>query len=674
MSQNFIDQVRSIVMSNISDERFGVRELASTLGLSSTQTLRKVRSATGKSVNRYIRELRLEKAAKLIKKTDLTIAEISYQVGFGSPSYFNKAFVNYYGIAPGEYKTKSISLSVLAVEAIKNKHRETSLKMKIFYPVIIVLVFVIGYLLINNSLSKNTSFSNSIAVLPFKDMSPDDTQWFSDGVSYILEGSVTLYEDKIKINTQLINANDEHVWSQEYNESFDNVIAIQKKVAQEVMNKMQVTLSPDEAVTLEKYPTKNMEAYHLFLRGRLINDSRKVEDLKLNIELNKQAIALDSNYAEAYTEVAYSYDLLVAYTGIDVVERYNKAKYYVDKALKIDPNYYKAYMVKALLLGKLNNLEDWDKAKEYFEKAISLNPNDATIRSSYGWYIKLSPNPDLNNYLDQMTIAQRLNPFSRVVGTNFINALILNNKFKEAEEYIKKMGFLFSERGKLRLQSRIIAHKNKDQTKVIPFFKAKIEKDPNNSILYSELAKAYDGILNDDSTAIKFAKKAYEMDSTNFHNARYYIIILAEGKKLKEGNILLQSENFKSVVGERQRLRWLWYYYYHQENYKKALEVSKDSLIPNKYFVQVLTYAQLGDRIKVDSLIKNEIWLARSNNTKTFVYAILKERDSMYYYLEKTKTDFNMRNVNGRREFDPYRKEERFKAILRKHYFPVSSD
>ena len=160
MSQKFIDQVRSIVMSNISDERFGVRELASTLGLSSTQTLRKVKATTGKSVNQYIRELRLEKAAKLIKKTDLTIAEISYQVGFGSPSYFNKAFVNYYGIAPGEYKTKSTSLSVLAVEAIKNKHRETSLKMKIFYPVIIVLVFVIGYLLINNSTSKNTSFSS----------------------------------------------------------------------------------------------------------------------------------------------------------------------------------------------------------------------------------------------------------------------------------------------------------------------------------------------------------------------------------------------------------------------------------------------------------------------------------------------------------------------------------
>ena len=59
MSQDFIDKVRAIVMSNISDEKFGVRKLASILGLSATHTLRKVKAATGKSVNQYIRELQV---------------------------------------------------------------------------------------------------------------------------------------------------------------------------------------------------------------------------------------------------------------------------------------------------------------------------------------------------------------------------------------------------------------------------------------------------------------------------------------------------------------------------------------------------------------------------------------------------------------------------------------
>ena len=68
MNQKFIDKVHSIVIKNISDENFGVRELSSLLGLSPSQTLRKIKATSDKSVNQYIREIRLEKAAKLLKK------------------------------------------------------------------------------------------------------------------------------------------------------------------------------------------------------------------------------------------------------------------------------------------------------------------------------------------------------------------------------------------------------------------------------------------------------------------------------------------------------------------------------------------------------------------------------------------------------------------------------
>jgi TolB-like protein/AraC-like DNA-binding protein len=286
-------------MSNISEKNFGAQDVASQLGLSSSQTLRKVKAVTGKSVNQYIRELRLEKAVQLIKKTDLTMAEISYQVGFGSHSYFNNTFVKYYGITPGEYKAKNIRLSELAIKAIKKKHRETSIKMKVFYPVVIVLVFVIGYLLINPSSSKKTVFSNSIAVLPFKALNHEDSQWIADGVSdniiytltqmkdlavisftssstyrntdkkipqiadelgvsYILEGSVTSYGNKIKIIVQLIDSNDQHIWSKEYNESFDDVITVQNNVAKEVMKQLKLTLHTSEDI-LNKYSTKSFK-------------------------------------------------------------------------------------------------------------------------------------------------------------------------------------------------------------------------------------------------------------------------------------------------------------------------------------------------------------------------------------------------------------------------------
>ena len=86
MDKIFVDNLQNIVLNHIADESFGAGNLASLLGLSTSQTLRKVKAATGKSVNQYIREVKLAEAAKLIRETDFTSAEISYKVGFSSPS------------------------------------------------------------------------------------------------------------------------------------------------------------------------------------------------------------------------------------------------------------------------------------------------------------------------------------------------------------------------------------------------------------------------------------------------------------------------------------------------------------------------------------------------------------------------------------------------------------
>lgn len=182
MSSNFIDEVRNIVISNLTNENFSVRELASSLNLSSSQTLRKVKAATGKSVNQYIRELRLEQAAKLLKETDFNASEIAYQVGFNSASYFNKTFSKYFGIAPGEYKTRSIDLNELSAQKTEFLFPNLSTTKKIIYGLTLGLLIVLGYFLINNFISNKNQIPNSIAVLPFKDFSPVDNQWFSDGV------------------------------------------------------------------------------------------------------------------------------------------------------------------------------------------------------------------------------------------------------------------------------------------------------------------------------------------------------------------------------------------------------------------------------------------------------------------------------------------------------------
>ena len=104
MSQTFIKKIEHLVLSNLENEKFGVSELAKEMNLSRSQILRKTKSLSGKSTSYFIREIRLREAARFILNSDLTVSEIAYKVGFGSPSYFNKCFLDYFNQTPGEFK------------------------------------------------------------------------------------------------------------------------------------------------------------------------------------------------------------------------------------------------------------------------------------------------------------------------------------------------------------------------------------------------------------------------------------------------------------------------------------------------------------------------------------------------------------------------------------------
>jgi DNA-binding response OmpR family regulator len=102
MDEAFVEKLCQSVEDNIANEEFSVEELARNIGLSRSQLHRKLDAITGKSASQFIREYRLERARELIEKKVGTIAEISYQVGFSSPGYFNKCFKEYFKTTPGE--------------------------------------------------------------------------------------------------------------------------------------------------------------------------------------------------------------------------------------------------------------------------------------------------------------------------------------------------------------------------------------------------------------------------------------------------------------------------------------------------------------------------------------------------------------------------------------------
>src|SRR3989337_339174 len=88
----FVENLKREVDANLTNDQFGVEELARNIGMSRSQLHRKVHMATGQSISQFIREYRLQRAMALLKEGGLTAAQVADRVGFGSATYFNKCF------------------------------------------------------------------------------------------------------------------------------------------------------------------------------------------------------------------------------------------------------------------------------------------------------------------------------------------------------------------------------------------------------------------------------------------------------------------------------------------------------------------------------------------------------------------------------------------------------
>ena len=121
--QKFTEEAKAIVLEHLSDEHFGVSELANAMYMSRSSLLRKCKKQTQLSASQFIRQIRLEEAMELLQDSDLTVSEVSYRVGFGSASYFIKCFREHYGYPPGEvgnHSTEEEEKNSLKFPFIKN--------------------------------------------------------------------------------------------------------------------------------------------------------------------------------------------------------------------------------------------------------------------------------------------------------------------------------------------------------------------------------------------------------------------------------------------------------------------------------------------------------------------------------------------------------------------------
>ncbi len=204
--QLFIRRLIDIVVANIGNESFGVRELAQESGVIRSRLNRRLKAVSNKTINQFIREVRLQKALEMLKNESVTVSEVAFKVGFRSPNYFNTCFHEYFGFPPGKV-TKSSSEcqeeNVITHFITKHKHKNTVWQILTFYKTLILVLFclIAAVVLVlypkffKHSTLEDLRYSNgriSVAVMPFQNMT-NDTIWniWQDGIQDLLITSLS---------------------------------------------------------------------------------------------------------------------------------------------------------------------------------------------------------------------------------------------------------------------------------------------------------------------------------------------------------------------------------------------------------------------------------------------------------------------------------------------------
>ncbi len=324
----------------------------------------------------------------------------------------------------------------------------------------------------------------SIAVLPFRDMSPEkDQEYFCEGiaeellnaftkvaglrvaartssfrfkdeaistigellnVTTVLEGSVRKSGNKLRITAQLIKVADGyHLWSETYDRELKNIFAIQDEISQAIAQALHVTLTGEEGAPLVKHHTENIKAYEAYLLGRHFFNKRggweekQTEiDLMTAIKHFEEAITLDPNYALAYSGLADVYITLpTRFSDINLDDVLAKAEEAIMKALELNPDLAEPHAS----FGFYKHVYTHDRkgAEREYQRAIELNPKYALARHWYSEHLWQAQGR-VEEALIEAKIALELEPFSRVNNYALGLVLMLARQYDAAIHYFQR--------------------------------------------------------------------------------------------------------------------------------------------------------------------------------------------------------------------------------------------
>jgi len=321
--------------------------------------------------------------------------------------------------------------------------------------------------------------NNSIAVLPFADMSPaKDQEYFSDGLSEqlihdlakvsglrvvgrssafqfkgknedlrevgrklgvanVLEGSVRREGNRVRITAELTKADDGfQLWSQTYDRKINDIFAVQDEIAQATTEALQLKLlRSDGQPVSSNLRSANAEAYQAYLKANyFLGRGLGKEDLGEALAYVDTAIKLDEKYAPAWALRASVQNMMAQYGLTEVSEGFRRAREDANRAIALDPTSASAYL--SLARTQISYDWDWDAANTSLTKAAALEPGDFEvfrIRSRLSWV-----SGDLDQAVKLAEYGVVLEPLRAGSYLGLGHLLYLAGRYDEAQSKLQK--------------------------------------------------------------------------------------------------------------------------------------------------------------------------------------------------------------------------------------------
>jgi adenylate cyclase len=256
------------------------------------------------------------------------------------------------------------------------------------------------------------------------------------GVAHILEGSVQKSGDAVRVNVQLIKAaNDSQVWAETFDRKLTDIFSVESDVAKAIADQLRAHITRQEEQVIAAKPTKNIEAYDAYLRGRYFWNKRTSDGIKHAIEHFQQSIERDPDFALGHAGLADSYIALTFYNFAAPHETMPKAKESAIKALALDNTLAEAHASLAHIL--MNYDWNWSAAEKEFKRSIELKPDYATAHEWYAIHY-LTATGRLEEAVQEMKKALELEPASLVMNTFMGATLYYAGRYDEAIDQCRR--------------------------------------------------------------------------------------------------------------------------------------------------------------------------------------------------------------------------------------------